>query len=79
MSLTVKLHWSERFINWYPHNTRLYLRKKKGQEPHFSRDEKELFDQLTPFLDKLKEEAYIQGYRDATKGDNPQYWDELAS
>jgi len=62
MSLRVKLHWAERFLNWYPHNTRLYLRKKKGQEPHFSRDGKELFDQLAPFLDKLKEEAYQEGY-----------------
>jgi len=63
MSITVKLHWAERFLNWYPHNTRLYLRKKKGQEPHFQRDGKELFDQLAPFLDKLKKECYQEAYQ----------------
>jgi hypothetical protein len=65
MSLNVKLSWSERFINWFPYNTRLYIRKKKGVEPNFSTDGKELFDQLAPFFDKLKEEARREGYEEA--------------
>jgi len=67
MSLKVELHWAERFLNWFPHNTRLYIRKKKDVEPHFSRDGKELFDQLVPFLDKLRKEAYTEGWDDCQK------------
>ena len=53
MSLVVKKHPAERFLDWYPYNTRLYMRKKKGVEPHFSHDGKELFDQLVPFFDSI--------------------------
>ena len=79
MSLKVKLHWAERFLNWFPYNTRLYIRKKKGQDIEFQRDGKELFDQLVPFLDNLRKEAYIEGYHDATKGDDPLFEDGLGS
>jgi len=56
--MNVQLHWAERFINWYPFNTKLYVRGAKGAD-HAKAGAltKELFDALVPFLDKLKSEA----------------------
>ena len=56
--MKVQLHWAERFINWYPFNTQLYIRGAKGadHEKAFALT-KQLFDALAPFLDQLKREA----------------------
>ena len=66
MSITVKLHWAERFINYMVHHTDLYQRKKKNCPGGIAAD-KRLFDQLAPFFEKLKEEAYKEGYEAAIK------------
>lgn len=57
MSIQVKKHWAERFLDWYPYNTRLYIRKKRNQNANFMRDGKELFDQLVPFFEKFRNEV----------------------
>ena len=63
MSIVVKYHWAERFINWFPFNTKLYIRGERGKNRNETdRLYKELFDQLVPFLDKLKKEAYDEGF-----------------
>lgn len=74
MSITVKLSWTERFINFMTHHTNLYERKTKANKnlDGLARD-KRLADQLRPFFNELREEAYLEGYKDATKGDDPQY------
>jgi len=59
--MKVQLHWAERFINWYELNTKLYL------DPLSIADDKELLEHLKPFFDKLKEEAYREGYRGAVQ------------
>jgi hypothetical protein len=33
-------------------------------------------DNLIDFIEKIQEAAYIEGYRDATKGDSPQFGSE---
>jgi hypothetical protein len=59
--MRVRLHWAERFINFYPSNTKLYVRGARGADHAKARKlEKELFDSLVPFLDKLKREARIE-------------------
>lgn len=77
-ALVVKLHWAERFMNYMVHHTDLYQRKKKNCPGGIVAD-KRLFDQLVPFFEELKKEAYLEGYSDATKGDDPKYDDELES
>lgn len=58
MSINVRLHWAERFINFYPRETKLYLRGARGADHAKAHAlEKELFDALVPFLDKLRDEA----------------------
>ena len=58
MSLGVQLHWAERFINWYPFHSKLYVRGARGaDQKKASALQKELFDNLVPFLDRLKNEA----------------------
>lgn len=62
--MRVKLHWAERFMNWFPFHTNLYIRGQRGKGWKEQRAlNKELFDQLAPFLDELKEEAYHEGYQ----------------
>lgn len=64
--MRVQYHWAERFINWYPFNTKLYLRGEKGADwDKAQKLEKELFDALVPFLDQLKKEAYQEGFNAA--------------
>ena len=60
--MRIELHWAERFLNWYVHNTGLYIRGQRGKEWDVRRTlDKELFDALVPYLDKLKDEAYKAG------------------
>ena len=63
--MRVQLHWAERFINFYPFNTKLYIRGARGADHAKARAlEKELFDALVPFLDKLKFEARAEMKRE---------------
>lgn len=56
--MRVKLHWAERFMNWFPAHTRLYIRGARGKGWAEQRVlDQELFDQLAPFLDQLRAEA----------------------
>ena len=51
MNLTVKLHLAEKFINWFPSNTKLYLRGERGKDwATISKLYSELFQQLKIFL-----------------------------
>lgn len=59
--MNVKLHWAERFLNWYPANTKLYVRKSKGVDYDRFKLDRDLFHQLVPFLDKLRNEALAEG------------------
>lgn len=63
--MQVKLHWAERFINFMVHHTDLYQRKTKENKhlEGIARD-KYLFDQLVPFFEQLKKEAYLEGKKD---------------
>ena len=68
MSLTIKLSWSERFLNFMTHNTKLYIYGEKSADAKRKQElYKELFLQLRPFFDKLYNEAYQQGHNDALK------------
>ena len=68
MSVVVKLHWAERFINWYPFNSKLYVRGARGADHKKARAlEKELFDALVPFLDGLKKEAEAEARREVAR------------
>lgn len=56
--MRVTLHWAERFINFYPFNTKLYVRGARGADHTKARAlERELFQALVPFLDRLRKEA----------------------
>lgn len=57
--MRVTLHWAERFINWFPHNTKLYVRRKNGTDCF--QEDRELFSALAPFLDGLRAEAKAEG------------------
>jgi len=54
--MQVKLSWTERFLNWMPHNTKLYFR---GESRWSSKDHlTKLFEEaktLTPFFNKVVE------------------------
>lgn len=64
----IKLHWAERFMNYMVHHTDLYERKTKANKnlDGIARD-KRLFDQLVPFFNKLRDEAYLEGYQQGQK------------
>jgi hypothetical protein len=63
MSLEVKLHPAERFLNWFPKHTKLYVRGERGADwPKRNKLDKELFDALVPFLEGLRHEARIEAY-----------------
>ncbi len=56
--MIVRKHWAERFIDWFPNNTKLYIRGERGKDwNETSALYKELFDQLAPFMDKLRAEV----------------------
>jgi len=56
--VTVKLSPGERFLNWYPKHTKLYLRGERGRDWAERRAlDQELFDELNPFLCALLNEA----------------------
>lgn len=64
--MNVKLHWAERFINWFPNNSKLYIRGEQGKGWNETQQlYSDLFKALAPFLDKLKAEAYQEGYESA--------------
>lgn len=56
--MRVTLHWAQRFIDWFPHHSKLYIRGSRGADhAKANAQRKELFDDLVPFLDRLKLEA----------------------
>ena len=56
MSITIKKHWAEKFMDWYPFNTKLYIRGEIGADwKKSSRLREELFDQLAPFFEEMRE------------------------
>lgn len=66
--MQAKLHWAERFMNWFPAHTQLYIRGERGK----SRREvqalrKELFDKLAPFLDRCRAEAKAEEREECAK------------
>ena len=63
--MKVTLHWAERFLNWYPFNTKLYIRGARGASQGKAAElQSELFHALAPFLDKLKKEAELEGRKE---------------
>jgi len=63
--VNVKLHWAERFLNWFPFNTKLYIRGERGaSQGKASELQRELFHALAPFLDELKKEAELEGRKE---------------
>lgn len=49
---SVRKHPAERFINWFPHHTKLYLRGEQGKPWEVThRLYEELFEQLKQFFD----------------------------
>jgi len=69
MSLTVKLHPAERFLNWFPRHTKLYIRGERGADwPKRNKLDKELFDALVPFLELLRHEARVEAYERVLAG-----------
>lgn len=53
MSIRVQLALAEHFLNWYPYETKLYIRGERGKDRAVvDRLHKELFDQLCKFFDK---------------------------
>ncbi len=52
--MQVQMHPAEHFLNWYPRNTKLYIRGERGKDwKQQMALNKELFDQLVPWLDAL--------------------------
>ncbi len=52
--MQVQMHPAEHFLNWYPRNTKLYIRGERGKDwKQQMALQKELFDQLVPWLDDL--------------------------
>lgn len=53
MNIRVQLALAEHFLNWYPYETKLYLRGERGKSSYIvDALHKELFDQLCGFFDK---------------------------
>lgn len=62
--MNVRLHWAERFLNWFPHHTKLYLRGERGKDMGGRMAlQKELFNALAPFFDALRKEALTEGHK----------------
>jgi len=56
--MKVKLSWAEKFINWFPKNTKLYLRGERGKTAQEADAlYRELFMALLPFMEKLRLDA----------------------
>lgn len=62
--MNVKLHWAERFINWFPHHTDLYVRRKKRGEQRRILG-KDVVAALASFFDGLLAEAKAEGAAEA--------------
>jgi len=57
MSIVVKLSLAERFLNWYPKHTKLYIRGERGKDWETRRLlDQELVEALNPFLERLVQE-----------------------
>lgn len=65
MSLQVKPHWAESFINWmYRQSKLLYVRGERGADWKKAHDlRRKLFKELVPFMDELRAEAIEEGRR----------------
>lgn len=56
MAIEIVKHPAERFIDWFPHNTKLYIRGERGKDGReVDALYQELFDQLVPFLEEVAE------------------------
>jgi len=61
--MRVKVHWAETFLNWFPVHTKLYIRGERGKDwPQAEALRQELFHVLVPFFDRLRKEAYEEGF-----------------
>jgi hypothetical protein len=72
--MKTEISWAERFIN-YMTNTKLYIRGERKCKNYLETLalHQEVVTSLLPLFEQLKEEAYTQGYRDATRGDPSVY------
>lgn len=63
--MRVKIHWAQRFIDWFPHHTKLYIRGERNAD-HAKADalRKELFDALVPFLDRMRTDARAEARKE---------------
>jgi len=58
----VRLSWVERFLNFFPSGTKLYLRGERGKdEGARAKLYEELVEAMAPFFEKLREEAFEDG------------------
>lgn len=58
MSIKVKKHIAERFMDWFPHHTNLYLEGTEDVDwKEASKLREELFHQLVSFFEGYKEEV----------------------
>lgn len=48
--MNVSMSWVEQFMNWYPHNTKLYRRRSKNDPADYISGAKQHFDELKPFF-----------------------------
>ncbi len=66
--MKIRLHDAERFINWYPHHTKLYLRGERGADASKAFAlQKELFAALVPFLDDVSAQARAEALEEAAR------------
>ena len=58
MTIVVKLGYGERFLNWYAHNTKLYIRGQQGKDWARQRElDAELAAAVGPWVQKQVDEA----------------------
>ena len=60
------LHFAERFLDWYPIHTNLYIRGYRGKDSETKRElDSELYRVLAPFFGRLKCEARLEAFEAA--------------
>ena len=65
--MNIKISWSERFINFYTENTKLYLKGERKCKSYLDTLalESELAKQLQPLFKEFYNEAFEDGYKKA--------------